>query len=244
MAEVLGEETRVEEILWNFSRLKGDQRITLKQNPHFYRDLSRSARAYSDDFTTDPIEKFWDATPGATDIWVLTHERSRVFLETDNKKRAFGNFWVPDEAIIFKGPRVVLLHRVSNLTRSRIPPDIGGRLEGEGIVAADIRGTPNLWHREEPRVPRVISPPMRRTTTGPAIPSDLPPIDTNPVRGRIFEDWRQLVRDTLDSPNISVCISTKGTPPESPKDWVSRIFPEPHRTNSTTGSILPYQPDS
>ena len=108
---MLGEETRVEEILWNFSRLKGNRRVTLKQNPHFYTGLPRSACDYSDEFTTDPIEKFWDATLDATDIWVLTHERSRVFLETDNKKRAFGNFWVPDEAIIFKGPRVVLLHR-------------------------------------------------------------------------------------------------------------------------------------
>ena len=102
----------MQEILWNFSRLKGNQRITLKQNPHFYGGLPKSARDYSDEFTTDPIEKFWDAS----EIWVLTDERSRVFLETDKKKRAFGNFWVPDEAIIFKGPRVVLLHCFRILT--------------------------------------------------------------------------------------------------------------------------------
>ena len=104
VTEVLCEETRVEEILWNFSRLEGNRRITLKQNPHFYAGLPRLAYEYSDDFTTDPIEIFW----GESEISVLTHERSRVFLETDDKKRAFGNFWVPDEAIIFKGPRVVL----------------------------------------------------------------------------------------------------------------------------------------
>ena len=105
VAEVLGEETGVEEILWNFSRLKGNQRVTLKQNPHFYTGLPKSACGYSDEFINDPIDKFWDAT----EISVLTHERSRVFLETGDRKRAFGNFWVPDEAIIFKGPRVVLL---------------------------------------------------------------------------------------------------------------------------------------
>ncbi|KAI9448755.1 hypothetical protein BJY52DRAFT_1216206 [Lactarius psammicola] len=200
--QMLGKETRLEEILWNFSRLKDNQRITLKQNPRFYEGLPRSAREYSVDFTNEPIESFWDAT----EIWVLTDERSRVFLETDKGKRAFGNFWVPDEAIIFK--------------------DIGGRLEGEGIVAADIRSTPNLWHREEPAV---ISPTMSRPTTGPANPSDLPPINTNPLSGRMFEDWRELVRDTLNSPNISICISTKGTPPESPDKWVlsSPISPTP-----------------
>ncbi|KAH9017968.1 hypothetical protein EDB84DRAFT_1520502 [Lactarius hengduanensis] len=191
--QILGEETSVQEILWNFSRLKGKKRITLKQNPHFYRGLPSSAREYGDEFTSDPIVKFWDATD---EIWVLTDERSRVFLETDKKTRAFGNFWVPDEAIIFK--------------------EIGGRLEGERIVAEDIGDTPGLWHREEPTV---IPPLIRGQSAGPAAnPSDLPPIDTNPVRGKTFEDWRQLVRGTLNSPNISIRISNKGTPSES--DWV------------------------
>ncbi|KAH9051162.1 hypothetical protein EDB83DRAFT_2522258 [Lactarius deliciosus] len=192
--QILGEETSVQEILWNFSRLEGKKRITLKQNPHFYKGLPSSAREYSDEFTSDPIVKFWDATD---EIWVLTDERSRVFLESEKRTRAFGNFWVPDEAIIFK--------------------EIGGRLEGERIVAEDIGGTPNLWHREEPAV---IPPSIRQSTCQAANPSDLPPIDTNPVRGKTFEDWRQLVRGTLNFPNISIRISTKCTPPESEDDWV------------------------
>ena len=68
-------------------------------------------------------------------------------------------------------------------------------------------------------------PPVRIPPTGPANPSDLPPIFTNPLSGRMFEDWRELVRDTLNSPNISICISTKGTPSESSDNWVSRISP-------------------
>ena len=183
MAEVLCEETNVQEILWNFSRLKGSQRITLKQNPHFYRDLSRSAVAYSNDFTTDPIERFWDAT----DIWVLTDERSRVFLETDRRKRAFGNFWMPDEAIIFKGPRVALLHRFPILMQSDFQIDICGRLEGEGVVARDIRD-------------------------------------------RVFGDWKQLVRNALNSPDITIHITTNATPPESKdQSWVGKpyILPTP-----------------
>ncbi|KAH8991434.1 hypothetical protein EDB86DRAFT_1603766 [Lactarius hatsudake] len=150
---------------------------------------------------------------------VLTDERSRVFLETDERTRAFGNFWVPDEAIIFK--------------------EIGGRLEGERIVAEDIGGTPNLWHREEPTV---IPPLIRRRSAGPAAnPSDLPPIDTNPVRGKTFEDWRQLVRSTLKSPNISIRISTKCTPPESEDDWSFLIMQEGSAVTSS-GAIAPQLP--
>ena len=103
---MLGEKTGLEEILWNFGRLQGDRRITLKQNPRFYNGL-RSACEYSNDFENEPIEHFWDAT----EIWVLPDERNPVFLEMASKKRAFGNFWVPADAIIFKGPRVVHLHR-------------------------------------------------------------------------------------------------------------------------------------
>lgn len=176
--QMLGRETKLEEILWNFSRLGRNKRITLKQNPCFYDGLPRTKREYSGDFENEPIDNFWDAT----EIWVLTDDRSPVFLEADNKKRAFGNFWVPAEAIIFK--------------------DISGKLEGESIVAKDICGTPNLWRR-----------------TGPTNPSDLPPIITNPVKGKVFDDWKLLVRDALDSPNISICISTKSTPPES-DNWV------------------------
>jgi hypothetical protein len=101
--QVLSDETRVEEIFWNFSRLQGDQRITLQQNPYFYKSLPRSARAYTHDFTAEPIENFRDAT----EILVLIDRPSRVFLQTDETKRVFGNVWALDEAIIFKGQRFV-----------------------------------------------------------------------------------------------------------------------------------------
>ena len=237
---LVGKETRLEEIVWNFSRLKGKRRVTLKQNPRFYEGLPKSACEYSGDFTNEPIENFWDAA----EIWVLTDERSPVFLETENKKRAFGNFWVPAKAIIFKGSCVVRLRRFLILKRFGVLLDIGGRLEGERVVAKDICGTPNLWHREEPTVPSLSSLSVKRSITGPANPSDLPPIVTNPVKGRIFEDWRELVRDTLGSPNISIRISTKpkGTRPESQDNWVSSLTPHPLRTNPSTGTIFPYQP--
>ena len=193
LAEVLGEETSVEEVFWNFSRLEGNQRITLQQNPYFYKGLPRSARAYSHEFTAEPIENFQDET----EILVLVDKQSRLFLETGEIKRVFGNFWVPDEAIIFKGQRVV--HRLQLLMHM---PDIHGRLMGERVVAADIKTTPHLWIRMEPSV----------------TPGDRSP--GNPLNNGMFKDWRQLVRESLGSPNVSICISTKNAPPEG--NWVSR----------------------
>lgn len=99
--EVLGKGSKLQEVLWNFGRFKDERRLTLKQNPHFYKDsdLPTSQHAYVGGFRTDPIEDFQHAK-----ICVLTDKPGRVFLETDkNTTRAFGNVWVPNDAIIFKG---------------------------------------------------------------------------------------------------------------------------------------------
>ena len=205
LAEVLGEETSVEEVFWNFSRLKGNQRITLQQNPYFYKGLPRSARAYGHEFTAEPIEKFRDET----DVLVLIDKESRLFLETGKIKRVFGNFWEPDKAIIFKGQRRGVLHRPLLPLLIHVP-DIHGRLMGESIVAADIPCTPKLWTRVEPS-----------TTSGE--PNFVSPV--NPLRNGMFVDWAQLVRKSLGSPNVSICISMN-TPPEGLQDdWVSLISP-------------------
>jgi hypothetical protein len=97
--EVLGKSSNVAEILWNFNRCKGEKRITLKQNPHFYKDLPRKKEAYRGDFRGDPMESFLD-TP---EVYVLTDRPGRVFLESGQGARAFGNVWIPNDAIIFKG---------------------------------------------------------------------------------------------------------------------------------------------
>jgi hypothetical protein len=99
--EELGRGTSVQEVLWNFSRFKDERRLTLKQNPHFYLGLPTSQNAYGGDFSVEPIENFQHAK-----ICVLTDKPGRVFLETDKNRRAFGNLWVPDKAIIFKGSSI------------------------------------------------------------------------------------------------------------------------------------------
>ena len=72
-------------------------------------------------------------------------------------------------------------------------------------------------------MPAVIPLPVRKPTIGLPSPGGPPPTPTNPLRSRTFQNWRQLVYDTSNSPNISICISTnsEGTPQG---DWVSLIF--------------------
>ena len=94
--------SHLNEILWNFSRFKDkERRLTLKQNPHFYEALPKSPEHYGDKFLTEPIETFLHKK-----ISVLTDnlgQAGRVFLNIAKKTRAFGNVWVPKNAIIFKG---------------------------------------------------------------------------------------------------------------------------------------------
>jgi hypothetical protein len=99
--EVLSQSSNMNEILWNFSRFKDGRRLTLKDNPHFYEKLPTSEEKYEGQFRIDPIETFHhDKISVLTDNPGLT---GRVFLETAKEKRAFGNVWVPKNAIIFKG---------------------------------------------------------------------------------------------------------------------------------------------
>jgi hypothetical protein len=100
VTEVLSERSTLSEILWNFSRFRDEKRLTLKQNPHFYKssDLPSSPQAYVGDFKTDPIDNFQH-----TKICVLIDKPGLVFLETDQISRAFGNVWAPNGVIILKG---------------------------------------------------------------------------------------------------------------------------------------------
>src|ERR1700733_13182030 len=57
--EVLCQRSDTKEILWNFSRLNGERRLTLKDNPHFYKNLPISAKKYVGQFRTEPVEDFF-----------------------------------------------------------------------------------------------------------------------------------------------------------------------------------------
>jgi hypothetical protein len=99
LLEELSMRSNLEEIIWNFSRLKNRGRpLRLWQNPHFY-EFKILATSYGSRFRADPIHDF----QGVKKVYILHDEPGHVYLETARNRRAFGNTWVPDGAIIFKG---------------------------------------------------------------------------------------------------------------------------------------------
>jgi len=134
---VLNESPSLQEILWNFSRIKDkSRRLTLKQNPHFYVHLPTSPDAYSGEFNVEPVENFRHPDK----FYVLTDRPGLVYMNADPYSRCFGNFWCPNGAIIFKGSHVVFLMSWF-CTVSDVFLDLGGRLEGEAIVKASLKST-------------------------------------------------------------------------------------------------------
>ncbi|KAH9978325.1 hypothetical protein BJV74DRAFT_141402 [Russula compacta] len=184
--QMLCKDSNQAEILWNFGRCKGEKRLTLKQNPHFYKYLPRSKEAYGCDFRCDPIYTFEHST-----IMVLTDNlgpAGRVFLDGDQKTRAFGNVWVPNRAIIFK--------------------DVYGKLEGESVVREDIRNTPNLWYFMESPLfrPSVFSQSWNCSSS--TVNTTL----TNATAGEPIRDWKEcseLIHRMVRSQNVNIHITTK-----------------------------------
>ena len=134
MPEVLNESPSLEEVLWNFSHFKDEKcRLTLRENPHFYAELPTSREAYGDEFRIDPTEDFRHVN----EFYVLADKPELVHIMTDRISQSFGNFWCPRDAVIFKGSGVL----VSVFSPSDVFPDTCGRLRGESIVKASLRGT-------------------------------------------------------------------------------------------------------
>lgn len=137
---MLNESPSLEEILWNFRRIKDKRRrLTLKQNPHFYIHLPRSPDAYGGEFNLEPIENFQHPDK----FYVLTDRPGLVYINTGQYSRCFGNFWCPNGAIIFKGSYVMFLISLFYTVSDGVLPDLCGRLEGETIVKASLEST--LW---------------------------------------------------------------------------------------------------
>jgi hypothetical protein len=91
----------LQEILWNFGRFKDrKKRLTLTDNPHFYSKLpSTSPGAYGDSVKIDPTKDFQHSNK----FYVLTDKPELVCVMTDQVSYSFGNFWCPNNSIIFKG---------------------------------------------------------------------------------------------------------------------------------------------
>lgn len=100
---VLSESSNFNDIFWNFSLFKGERRLTLKDNPHFYEMLPTSPDKYEGDFRMDPMETFLSHHKIISVLTDSPRVAGRMILETAEETRFFGNIWVPKEGIIFKG---------------------------------------------------------------------------------------------------------------------------------------------
>lgn len=105
--------TSVSEVLWIFSRLEDEKKcLALERNPYFHERLPSLPEAYGDEFRMDAIMTFQHER-----ISVLIDNPDnvgRVFLESATTKWAFGNVWVTNDTVIFKGSCIRCLYAFSS----------------------------------------------------------------------------------------------------------------------------------
>ena len=98
VAEVLGDDPSLQEILWNFSRFKdAKKRLTLSENPYFYAEFPTLSGADGRSFRLDPTEDFQ-----STNEFYVVSDRTK-HLRTLINLASFNGFWCQKNAIIFKG---------------------------------------------------------------------------------------------------------------------------------------------
>ncbi|KAH9059811.1 hypothetical protein EDB87DRAFT_728493 [Lactarius vividus] len=123
----LGPEVNVSELLWTFSRLPEDQRVTLKQNPHFYlsSDLSDRPDIYDDKFVLKPLK---DLKPEKDLVVLILSDRNgQIYFDYEKFSKTYGNIWKPHDAIILK--------------------DLQGTLEAANRISPKINGEVCIWQR-------------------------------------------------------------------------------------------------
>ncbi|KAH9979610.1 hypothetical protein BGW80DRAFT_1455295 [Lactifluus volemus] len=215
----LSKSSSLEEVIWNFSRLK-DKRFRLKQNPHFYK-YNKHLSSYGSEFRADPIFDFQDVKK----VFVLHDKPGHVYLVTTaNKKRAFGNFWRPNDAIIFK--------------------DFDGKLEGEGVVGKCIESTADIWYSVELSPLHTLYGDSPRSVTVPH------PIDTASPTNPSVTRLRELVLQKQDGYHLRISTKQMDGWPSSPGlpspmqritliGSASRSIASPSPTASTSVSASP-----
>ena len=109
VTEEIDNSTTASEIIWRNCRYPEGSpwRISLKQNPHFYLELSDDAASYGSDFYKDPSNDFTaNAHPYRTStFYVLSDKSCLLYLDAapPHRPRIFSNLWRPHGTIILKG---------------------------------------------------------------------------------------------------------------------------------------------
>jgi hypothetical protein len=206
MPVVLDQHSGFSEVLWIFGCLRDDsetRRLTLEQNPHFYPRLPTLPEAYGGNFRMEPIGTFQHER-----VSVLVdkpNHAGQIFLETARETRVFGNVWVPNETIIFKGSCLLCCFSLSDALL-----DVCGNLVGESIVEAAINGIPNIWSFEEPlRRPLASHSPNQNSPSLTVTATQL-----TSAEGILIRDWREPIRQMLQSRD-DVYIRITDKPPSS-----------------------------
>ena len=193
MPEALRPHSDVSEVLWYFSRNPEKERLTLRQDPHFYKRLPTSSEAYGGEFRMDPVQTFQHDR-----VSVLTDSSYRaVFLETTRRNRVFSNIWAVNGRIIFQGsfPSSFFFSVSDTLL------GIHGSLEGDSVVGAAIHGIPNLWCSME----------GSGLWDGPPLaPSPkVTPTQITSAAGVLIQDWTKPIREILRFPRANIHITDK-----------------------------------
>ena len=201
---MLGPHSGLLEVLWIFNRFQDKNKcLALQQNPYFYSGLPALPEAYGGEFRMYPIMSFRHER-----VSVLTDTpdyAGRVFLETAGEFRAYGNVWVPNDALIFKGSSLFIILCVV-FSSSDTLLDVFGNLVGESIVGATIQGVPNLWCFEEPPPSLASRPAISHNRNSP--PNMTAKQITSAV-GVVMHDWREPIRRMLRSRDVNIRITDK-----------------------------------
>jgi hypothetical protein len=203
MPVMLSPHSVLSEVLWIFSRVEDKhKRLVVEQNPHFYKVLPTSPKAYGGELRTDPIETFQHEK-----ISVLIDSPAhsgRVFLETRGRVRVFGNVWVPNEVIIFKGSCISISYFFS-LSYTFL--DVNGKLEGESVVGAAIQGIPNLWSIEE--FPLSLASQLALSPNWKSPSFIVTATQITSAAGILIRDWREPIRRMSQSRDVNIRITDK-----------------------------------
>ena len=229
--EEIDDPTSVAQILWIFSRRKGEGRVTLKENPHFYLEIPQEGSKSEFDswqdgkgFHRDPLTQIGPGLGQNSTVYVLLDKSCRLYLDID-QPRVFGNLWHPQKRVILKG-EWVFLSWLFLRANSQVFQDICGVLDSEDNVRPSLeKEMLDFWYRRSST--NASQPTVRSFDQQHYSTNDRQIIETR------FGDWRTLVHAAVNSQDIDLMIRAEKSRPDPPPDWVSCSPDHPQHLTQT-----------